>query len=231
MLLAAGQGTRLRPFTNHVPKCMVPVAGKPVLEHNIEWLQNYGIEQLVINLHHLPQVVMDYFGDGNNWGLKITYAIEEKLLGTAGGVKNVEWFFDGPFILWYGDNLCACNLKQMWDFHQTSRGLATMALHYRDDPTASGIVGLDENYRIQRFLEKPRPDQVFSHWVNAGVLILEPDVFGYISEDGNPDFGHDVFPHILDSGQPIYGYRLLPGERLYWIDTPQDLERIQEEIT
>ena len=230
MLLAAGRGTRLKPLTDHIPKCMVPVAGKPLLEHNIAWLRKFGVKELVVNVYHLPQVVIDYFGDGTQWDVKITYSIEEELLGTAGGVKNVAWFFDGPFILWYGDNLCTCNLERMWHFHKSKKGITTMALHYRDDPTASGIVGLDGNDRIHRFLEKPRPEQVFSHWVNAGVFILDPEVLEYIPEDGCPDFGHDVLPAILASGSPMYGYRLSSDERLWWIDTPEDLKRIQEEI-
>ena len=230
MLLAAGRGTRLKPLTDHIPKCMVPVAGKPVLEHNIAWLRKFGVKELVVNICHLPQTVIDYFGDGTQWDVKITYSIEEELLGTAGGVKNVEWFFDAPFFLWYGDNLCTCELGQMWGFHQSKGGIASIALYYRDHPNASGIVGIDGDDRIQRFLEKPRPEQVFSHWVNAGVFILEPEVLEFIPEDGSSDFGHDVLPAILASGRSIYGYRLSVDERLWWIDTPEDLNRIQEEI-
>jgi len=94
MLLAAGMGTRLRPLTERLPKCMVPVGGKPILEHNIEWLKKYGFTDVMINLHYLPQVVMGYFGDGSKWGVKIKYSVEKEILGTAGGVKNVAWFFD-----------------------------------------------------------------------------------------------------------------------------------------
>ena len=230
MLLAAGRGTRLRPLTDNIPKCMVPVNGKPILERNIEWLNKFGVEEFIINLYHLPEMVTDYFGDGRQRGLEITYSVEKELLGTAGGVKNVAWFFDGPFFLWYGDNLCTSDLGQMWGFHQSRGGIATIALYHREDPTASGIVSLDRDNRIQRFLEKPRPEQVFSHWVNAGVFILEPEVLEYIPEDGCPDFGHDVLPAILASGRPMYGYRLSSDERLWWIDTPEDLKRIQEEI-
>ena len=230
MLLAAGRGTRLKPLTDRLPKCMVPINGKPVLEHNIEWLHKYGVEEIIINLHHLPSTVTDYFGDGGKWDVKITYSIEKELLGTAGGVKNVAWFFDQAFILWYGDNLCTCNLERMWDFHKSKGGIATIALFHRDDPTASGIVGLNGQDRIQRFLEKPLPEQVFSHWVSAGVLILEPDVLAHIPEDGAPDFGRDVLPSLLESGHPMYGYQLSKNEGLWWIDTPDDLIRIQEEF-
>jgi NDP-sugar pyrophosphorylase family protein len=228
MVLAAGQGTRLRPLTERIPKCMVPLAGKPLLEHTILWLRKYGVTDLIINLHHLPRVVNDYFGEGQKWGVKITYSVEEQALGTAGGVKNVEWFFDGPFFVWYGDNLSTCDLTRLHAFHQAKGGIATIALHYREDPTASGIVGLDENDRITRFLEKPRPDQVFSHWVSAGIFVLEPQVLQAIPAEGAPDFGRDVFPALLAQGTALYGYRMSPDEGLWWIDTLEDLERVQQ---
>ena len=228
MILAAGRGTRLHPLTESIPKCMVPIGGKPVLEHTILWLRQYGVTGLMINLHHLPHVVRDYFGDGQKWGVNITYSVEEQALGTAGGVKNVDWFFDGPFFVWYGDNLSTCRLDHLCEFHQDKGGVATIVLHYREDPTASGIVGLDENDRITRFLEKPKPDQVFSHWVSAGIFVLEPQVLQAIPAEGASDFGRDVFPSLLAHGQPLYGYRMSEGEGLWWIDTPEDLRRVEE---
>ena len=114
MLLAAGLGTRLRPMTETVPKCMISIAGKPLLEHNIGVLRDYGVTDLVINLHHLPQLVIDHFGDGERFGIRIKYSLEPELLGTAGGVKKVEPFFDGPFFVWYGDNLSTCRLDRLW---------------------------------------------------------------------------------------------------------------------
>jgi len=228
MILAAGQGTRLRPLTESIPKCMMPIGGKPLLEHIIVWLRKYAVTDLMINLHHLPQVVKDYFSDGQKWGVKITYSIEEEPLGTAGGVKNVDWFFHGPFFVWYGDNLSTCRLDYLWEFHQAKGGVATIALHHREDPTASGIVGLDENDRITRFLEKPRPAQVFSHWVSAGIFVLEPAVLQAIPAEGAPDFGRDVFPALLAQGAALYGYRMSHTEGLWWIDTPEDLRRVEE---
>jgi mannose-1-phosphate guanylyltransferase len=227
MLLAAGQGTRLRPLTETVPKCMVALANKPVLEYNIEWLRRYGVVDLVINLFHLPDVVMDYFGDGSRWGVHITYSLESEMLGTAGGVRNVADLFDSPFFVWYGDNLSTCDLHNLYAFHRAKGGVATIALYYRKDPTASGIVGLDAQDRITRFLEKPRPEQVFSHWVNAGILLLEPQVLEAIPPDGSPDFGRDVFPALLAAGERIYGYRLTQEEGLWWIDTADDLDRLR----
>jgi len=228
MILAAGQGTRLRPLTESIPKCMMPIGGKPLLEHTILWLRKYGVTDLMINLHYLPQVVKDYFGDGQRCGVRVTYSVEKEALGTAGGVKNVAWFFDGPFFVWYGDNLSTCRLDRLWEFHRAKGGIVTIALHYREDPTQSGIVGLDENDRIVRFLEKPTPDQVFSHWVSAGIFVLEPAVLQAIPAEGTPDFGRDVFPGLLADGQSLYGYRMSQDEGLWWIDTLDDLQSVQE---
>jgi NDP-sugar pyrophosphorylase family protein len=225
MILAAGKGTRLGPLTTHIPKVMLPVGGKPVLERNVEWLAGFGITELMINLCHLPQTVQEYFKDGSRWGASITYSLESEPLGTAGGVKNVEWFFDQPFIVWYGDNLCTCNLDRLAHFHQSKGGIATIALYRRPDVTASGIAGLDQENRILRFVEKPPSEQVFSHWINAGLYVLEPRIFEYIPRCS--DFGRDVFPALLAREQPIYGYRMSPGENLWWIDTPEDLERVK----
>lgn len=230
MLLAAGKGTRLRPLTNEVPKCMVPVAGKPLLEWNIEWLGQYGIKNLIINLHHRPEAVIDYFADGSSWGVDITYSVEDTLLGTAGGVKNVEWFFEGPFLLWYGDNLCTCDIAGLYDLHRRNQAVATLALFRREDPTSSGIVGVNQGGRITRFLEKPQPEQVFSNWVNAGVSVLDKSVFDFIPVQGAPDFGHDVLPALLEQGFPLYGYRMSGSEGLWWIDTPRDLARVRDEF-
>jgi mannose-1-phosphate guanylyltransferase/phosphomannomutase len=228
MLLAAGEGTRLRPLTNHVPKSMVPLAGKPVLEHNIEWLRSFGVAEFMINLHYMPDAVRDYFGDGRQWGVSIKYSVEEELLGTAGGVKKAEQFFDGPFFVWYGDNLSNIDLQKFSEFHEQNAAMASVALFYRADPTASGIVGLDKNKRITRFLEKPTADQVFSHWVSAGIYLLEQPVLNYIPPSAVSDFGHDVLPAMLSEDVPMYGYEMGEEEKLWWIDTPVDLQRIQE---
>lgn len=227
MILAAGQGTRLHSLTERIPKCMVPLAGKPLLEYTVEWLRRHGVTEVIINLYHLPHVVMRHFGDGTRWGVKITYSVEKDPLGTAGGVKNVEWFFDRPSFVWYGDNLSTCDLNRLYRFHRAKGGIATIALHHRDDPAASGIADLDDQDRITRFVEKPRPDQVFSHWASAGILVLEPEVLDAIPDGTPSDFGRDLFPSLLARGEAMYGYRMSQGEDLWWIDTPEDLRRVK----
>jgi len=230
MILAAGLGTRLRPLTERVPKCMVRLGGKPLLEYTVERLRRFSVTDLIINLCHLPEAVPNYFGDGSKWGVRITYSVEPTALGTAGGVKKAAWFFDGPFYVCYGDNLSACDLDRLYIFHRAKGGLASIALHWRDDPTQSGIVGLDADDRVVRFLEKPRPEQVFSRWVSAGIFVLEWPVLDLIPSEGCPDFGRDVFPAMLTAGHALYGYRMSANEGLWWIDTPDDLRRVEQWI-
>jgi NDP-sugar pyrophosphorylase family protein len=227
MVLAAGQGMRLRPLTERMPKCMVRLGGKPLLEHGIRWLRKHGITSLAINLSHLPETVTEYFGDGQRWGVRITYSFEQAPLGTAGGVKRIASFFQGPFFVWYGDNLSTCRLDRLWEHHQSRGGVATIALHYREDPTHGGIVALDGRDRITRFLEKPAASDVFSHWVNAGIYAFEPSVLNEIPAGEATDFGREIFPAMLTAGSALYGYRMSGDERLWWIDRPEDLHRLE----
>jgi mannose-1-phosphate guanylyltransferase len=231
MLLAAGFGTRLRPLTDNVPKCMVSIGGKPILEHNLLWLRNFGITDVLINLYYLPQVVINYFGDGSKWGIKINYSIEKQILGTSGGVKNVAWFFEEePFVIWYSDNLCSCNLDRVHTFHHNKAGIATIVLYHREDVTQCGIVKLDDNNRILRFLEKPQKDQVFSHWVNAGIYIVEPEIINHIPADKPSDFGRDIFPKLLEDNKLLYGCSLIKGEKFWWNDNLDDLQRTKDDF-
>ncbi len=269
LLLAAGEGTRLRPLTEKLPKPMIPIAGKPILQHNVELLARHGIREIAINLHHCPEVVRSHFGDGSRFGVSITYSYEPELLGTAGAVKKLESFFQdttksviarsdperaervegcdeaipklergdcfaslamtranqSPFLVLYGDNLIHCDLHRLLAFHQERAGIATLALHYRDDVTHSGVVTLDGNDRVLQFVEKPRADQIPSHWVNAGVLVLEPKVLDHIPAGVPSDFGKDILPHLLEQGERLYGYRLTGDEGIRWIDTLEDLRR------
>ena len=230
MILAAGYGTRLRPITDRVPKAMATVAGKPILQHTVEMFRAQGITEIVINLCYLPRVVIDHFGDGAEWGVKIHYSLEEEALGTAGGVKRVEALFDDPFFVWYGDNLGTCDLRRLYRLHRATGGVATVALCHREDVGGRGIVGLDAGDRITRFLEKPEPEQVFSHWINAGIYVLEPRVLDLVPPGKFFDFGRDLFPALLDRGDALYGYRMSAEEGLWLIDTPDDLERVEIEL-
>lgn len=225
MLLAAGFGTRLRPITDHLPKCMVPVAGKPVLQWNIEFLRSQGIVDLVINLHRHPQAVVDYFQDGASLGVRLHYSYEPELMGTAGAVWAARRFFlQDRFIVLYADNLINCNLKALIEVHLNNNSALTMALFWRQEVSASGVVQLNDQGKIVAFKEKPGKDEVFSHWVNAGLFLCEAGLLLQHIPPGRPsDFGHDVLPALLRAGESLYGYTMGPAETLHWIDTPQDL--------
>jgi NDP-sugar pyrophosphorylase family protein len=226
MLLAAGEGQRLRPLTSRQPKPMLPLGGRPLLEHNVRLLAQYGIREIAINLHFHPEVVVDYFGDGSRFGVEIAYSHEPELLGTAGAVKKMASFFSEPFLVLYGDNFTDCRLDRLIQFHRQKGGLCTIAAFQRENVAASGIIGLDDTFHVTRFLEKPSPDQVFSNWVSAGLLVMEPAVLDFMPASGPSDFGRDVLPALLRSGHPIYGYPMT--ENLLWIDSLEDYQRSQE---
>jgi NDP-sugar pyrophosphorylase family protein len=208
MILAAGEGRRLRPLTNQLPKPMLPLANRPLLEHILNYLRNCGITELAINLHYLPAAVIDYFGDGRQWGVNLRYSVEEQLLGSAGGVKRLQSFFDQTFVVYYGDVFTYAELGEMISFHRHSRAVATMGLYQVSDPWNRGIVQLDENHSIVRFEEKPGRDQVFSNLANAGIYVLEPEVLTWVPAEQKYDFGHDVFPRMLTAGVKIAGYEI-----------------------
>lgn len=209
MVLAAGRGTRLRPLTDLVPKPMIPVAGRPLLEYVLRLLRRHGFDQVVVNLHHLPEVIADAFGDGRRLGMAITYSREPELLGTAGAVRHMAAFFDQPFLVYYADNLCNVDLSALWCDHLRSGALATIGLQWMDDPTQRGILELRPDGRIARIVEKPRPDQVFDDYlVNAGVYGLDPAILSHLGEGPAPDFSHHVFPSLLAGGAPLRGHRL-----------------------
>lgn len=206
MILAAGEGKRLRPLTKYLPKPMLPLAGRPLLEHIINHLRDCGITQLAINLHHLPEAVMGYFGDGSRWGVNLRYSVEERLLGSAGGVKRLQPFFDDTFLVYYGDVYTQADLRPMIAFHRRSGAAATMSLYRVPDPWNRGIVQLDDTGTIVKFVEKPPREQVFSDLANAGIYVLEPDVLDRIPEGQVWDFGHGVFPAMLAEGIQVAGY-------------------------
>jgi len=230
ILLAAGKGTRLRPLTDTLPKPMLEIAGKPILEHTILLLKRHGISEVFINLHYLPDVVKNYFGDGSKWDVKITYAYEKELLGTAGAVKNFQRYIGGEsFFVLYGDNYTDYDLTKILKFHRSKRGIATVAVFEKEDVLSSGIVELDSDNQIVRLLEKPKPDEIFSHLVIAGIFVCEPEVFDYIPDIGYADFGYDVFPRMLANNKPLYG--IVMEGMLEGIDTIELYQRVNKLVS
>jgi NDP-sugar pyrophosphorylase family protein len=207
---------------------MVPVAGKPALQRNIEWLRSNGIVDLVVNLHHCPETVAGYFGDGSAFGVNLSYSYEPELMGTAGAVWAARKLLTSDrFWVIYADNLVNCSLERMESLHLVNGATLTMGLFWRKDISASGVAELDGNSRIIGFKEKPKTGGVLSHWVNAGIFLCEAKVHQFIPPGRSCDFGQDILPAMLSAGEPMYGYTLGPGESLLWIDTQDDLARTE----
>jgi NDP-sugar pyrophosphorylase family protein len=220
-ILAAGEGSRLRPLTDRVPKPMIEIGGRPILEHNVRMLQRFGVDEIVINLHHRGEAIEAHFGDGRRFGVRISYSREPELLGTAGALNPVRARLTEPFLLLYGDNLTTCDLAALRG-RLNGDALAALALFERDDVSQSGVVALDGDDRILRFIEKPA-GVAPSHWVSAGLVAFAPGILEFVPERGASDFGRDVFPAVLAAGKRLNGYRM--SEKLWWIDSPADYER------
>jgi len=214
MILAAGVGSRLEPLTCNIPKPMVPVANRPAMEHIIRLLEKSGIRDIAANLWYLPQKVQDYFGSGEKWGVSLTYSLENELLGTAGGVKQLEKFFDETFIVISGDALTDIDIGHLVKVHKERNALATIALKPVSDPRQFGVVITDDAGRIQSFQEKPAPSEALSCLANTGIYIFEPGIFAYIPAGEVYDFGKQVFPRLVGDGLPFYGHVIND----YWCD-------------
>lgn len=196
----------MRPLTLEKPKVMLPVAGKPLLEYVLQLLRFHGIGEIAINLNHLPEMVMDWLGNGSKFGVNITYSLEDTVLGTAGALTRFRGFFDDTFVVVYGDVISDLDLSSLAEFHQAKSALASVALYEVEDPGRCGIVEIDSESNILRFVEKPAPGTTSSKLANAGIYILEPEVIDYIPPDTFYDFGYDLFPSLLTKGAGLYGY-------------------------
>ncbi len=227
LILAAGRGTRLRPLTDAVPKPMLVVSGRPILEHNVRLLRNHGITDLAINLHHLPHVVTDYFGDGSKFGVHIEYFFEPELLGTGGAIDRIRGLLLDTSLVIYGDNLITCNLQDLLGRHRRTGAAATLAIAWREEVGASGIVEFDQTGRVRRFEEKPRAGEAFSHWVNAGAIAFEPAVLRYVPHGIHSDLSAEVLPAMLRGGELLQVFEMKSG--FWWIDTLADYERTCED--
>ena len=214
VVMAGGEGTRLRPLTSNQPKPMVPIVGKPCMEHILELLRTYGFEDVVVTVAFLPQAIRTYFGDGTSLGLDIQYSVEESPLGTAGSVRLASDALDDTFLVISGDALCDIDLRQIVDFHKEKGAAVTIGLKSVENPLEFGIVVTDEDGKVERFLEKPSWGQVFSDTINTGIYVLEPEVLKHVPTDRPYDFSKELFPLLLEMGRPIYGY-VCEG---YWQD-------------
>ncbi len=212
--MAGGEGSRLRPLTCELPKPMVSIMNKPVMEHIIDLLKQYGITDIGITLMYHPQLIKDYFGKGRNLGVNITYFIEETPLGTAGGVKSAQNFLDETFIVISGDSITNLNISKAIEFHKRKNAIATLVLTKVELPLDYGVVLTNEDGSVTGFLEKPSWGEIFSDTINTGIYILEPDIFNFIEPEKNTDFSRDVFPSLLSSSKKMFGYIMSD----YWCD-------------
>jgi mannose-1-phosphate guanylyltransferase/phosphomannomutase len=215
VLMAGGSGTRLRPLTCDFPKPMVPILNRPIAEHIINLLKRHQITEVIATLHYLPDVMRDYFQDGSDFGVQMTYAVEEdQPLGTAGCVKNIAELLDQTFLVISGDSITDFDLSAAIEFHKQKKSKATIVLTRVPNPIEFGVVITDENHRIRRFLEKPSSSEIFSDTVNTGTYILEPEVLQYLPDNQESDFSKELFPLLLEKDEPMYGY-IAQG---YWCD-------------
>ncbi len=217
IIMAGGEGTRLRPLTVTRPKPMVPLVNKPMMEHVVLLLRRHGIREIGVTLHYLPETIMSYFGNGGKWGVEITYSIEEKPLGTAGGVRKLydEWGDESTIVVISGDVFTDIDLTGLIEFHRRKGSVFTMAVRRVSDPTRYGIALLDEDGRVRRFLEKPRWSEVFSDIINMGIYVIEPEALKLIPAGREYDFSKNLIPAMLEKDYPVYGWR---ADNYYWSD-------------
>ena len=214
VVMAGGEGTRLRPLTSTQPKPMVPIVGKPCMEHILELLKQHGFDEVIVTVAFLPQAIRGYFGAGDALGMDIAYSVEESPLGTAGSVRLAADQLDEPFVVISGDALCDLDLTRLVESHHASGAAATIGLKSVENPLEFGIVVTDEDGRIERFLEKPSWGQVFSDTINTGIYVLDPEVLRHVPADRPYDFAKELFPFLLEMGRPLHGY-VMDG---YWQD-------------
>ncbi len=216
VIMAGGQGTRLRPLTSAQPKPMIPVVNVPCMEHIVNLLKRYGFENIVATLEYMPEVIREHFGDGSRWGVEMEYSVEEEPLGTAGSVKYVEGKLGERFVVVSGDALTDVDLGEVVRFHEERGSEVTLVLKKVDDPSEFGIVVVGDDGRVERFLEKPDEDEVFSYTANTGIYVVEPGVLDEIPAGQEYDWSKELFPKLLDEGRSVYGYVM--QDPSYWED-------------
>jgi mannose-1-phosphate guanylyltransferase len=214
VILVGGPGIRLRPLTEDRPKSVVPVLNRPAMEYTFAYLKQYGIKDIILAMNYLPDAFRDCFGDGSRCGVRLTYCLEKEPLGTAGAVKNAEPFLDGTFLVLNGDIFTDLNLADMLACHREKKAKATISLTWVDDPSAFGVVETDRQQKVKSFIEKPPLAEATTHWINAGIYILEPEVLKYVPANTCYMFERGLFPGLLEAGEPVFGYPY----RGFWLD-------------
>jgi NDP-sugar pyrophosphorylase family protein len=220
LILCGGKGTRLRPLTYEIPKVLIPIKGKPILEYNIESMKKYGIENIILATGYLGKMIRDYFGDGNGFGVNIKYSEEKSPLGTGGALRMARDLLKETVIMMNGDELKDIDLRGMFSVHRGSNALITIALTEVEDPSSFGVARLEGN-RILEFVEKPKKEEAPSSFINAGLYIIDPSVIDLIPE-GEVSIERQVFPLVAGKGR-LFGFPF----RGKWFPT-DDAERLEK---
>ncbi len=228
VVLAGGEGTRLKPLTYKRPKPLMPVAGRPCIDYVIRSLVASGFQEIITTTAYLSDTLIKSIGDGVDYNASILYSFEAKPAGTAGAVRRVANFIDDTFVVAMGDILADVDFRALYDFHKRRGGIVTIALTEVEDPTQYGIVGIDSRGRIQKFKEKPPKEEAFSRLANAGIYVCEPDILDFIPADEKFDFAKDLFPKLLSKGLVLYGQKI----EGVWMDIgrPHDLWKASMEV-
>jgi mannose-1-phosphate guanylyltransferase len=215
LILAGGKGTRLRPLTVYTPKPIVPICNRPFLLYQIDTLRRAGVTDITLSLSYQPEKIEQQLGDGSNFGVKLKYTVEPQPMGTAGAYKFAEDLIREPTVVFNGDVLTDLDLKTVIRQHQERKALATVVLAPVEDASVYGVVETDGDGRVQRFIEKPKPEQTDCRNINAGTYVLEPGVLDFIPAGENHSFEYGLFPKLLEKGEPFFAH--IP-QRTYWID-------------
>jgi len=214
LFLAGGRGTRLQPLTNNIPKPMVQIMNRPLLERTIIKLRECGITEIVISSCYKSHYIKEYFGDGGQLGVKIEYIVEDLPLGTGGAIKNAESLIDDTFLIFNSDILSDIDIMKFVGFHKNSQAAASIAVTEVDNPSAYGAIEFNADGYAVLFIEKPKPKEILSNFINAGIYIFEPEMFKEIPEHSVVSIEKDIFPKVLENDYKIAVYK----DNSYWAD-------------
>ena len=228
LILAGGKGTRLRPLTINTPKPVVPVANSPFLLYQIDLMRGAGITEIILSLSYQPRKIEDLLKDGADYGVWIRYAVEGTPLGTGGAFKNAEEHIDSSTVVFNGDVLTDIDLAAVVAHHRATRAVATIVLTPVENPSAYGLVETSRDGWIQRFIEKPGPDEITCNTINAGIYVLEPSVLKYMPKGEPYSFERGLFPTLLEHKEPVMSFVF----DKYWIDigTPQKYLEVHQDV-
>lgn len=214
LILAGGKGTRLRPLTIHTPKPVVPIVNRPFLLYQIDLLKKAGVKDVTLSLSYQPGKIEEILADGQEYGVRIRYAVEASPLGTAGAYKNAQEHLSQATVVFNGDIFTDLNLAEVIAYHREKKAAATIVLTPVENPSAYGLVETEDDGRVRRFLEKPKPEEITCNTINAGVYVLEPHILNYIPEGEPFSFEYQLFPALLAANEPFYAYTW----EGYWLD-------------